>query len=149
MRQLGLTLVELITVLAIAAILSMAAVPSFVSLIAGHRIKAAASTLQLALLTARSESVKRNGNVRVAPATADQWNEGWRVINVADNATIASYPATSALFITGPAAVTYQPSGRVTMTALPPFRVSSAQVTEVRCVVVNATGMPAVASSGC
>jgi type IV fimbrial biogenesis protein FimT len=148
-RQRGVTLIELMTVLVIAAILAMVAVPSFVKLMAGQRLKSAAGNLQIALLLTRSESLKRNANVQLAPITVSQWDAGWRVVNLADNSVIAVYPAAPAVAIAGPATVTYQASGRIIATANPTFKLSSDKIADVRCVSVNLTGMPAVTSSGC
>jgi type IV fimbrial biogenesis protein FimT len=147
--QRGVTLIELMTVLAIAAILATVAVPSFVTLIAGQRLKSAAGNLQVALLLTRSESLKRNANVQLAPVTTSAWNDGWRIVNLADNTVIAVYPAAPAVAIAGPATVTYQGSGRITATADPTFKVSSDKIADVRCVTINLTGMVSVNSSGC
>jgi type IV fimbrial biogenesis protein FimT len=148
-RQRGVTLIELMTVLVIGAILAMVAVPSFVKIMATQRLRSAAGNLQVALLLTRSEGLKRNGNVQLAPVTASQWNAGWRIINVADGSVIAAYPAAPAVTIAGPATITYQSSGRITATASPVFKVSSDKIADVRCVSVNVTGMATIASSGC
>jgi type IV fimbrial biogenesis protein FimT len=147
--QRGFTLIELMTVLAIAAILAMVAVPSFVTLVAGQRLKSAAGNLQVALLLTRSESLKRNANVQLAPVTTSQWNAGWRIVNLADNTVISVYPAAPAVGIAGPATVTYQPSGRIVATADPIFKVSSEKISDVRCVTIMLTGLASVSSSGC
>lgn len=148
-RQRGFTLIELMTVLVIGAILAMVAVPSFVKIMATQRLRSAAGNLQVALLLTRSESLKRNANVQLAPIVASQWNAGWRIVNLSDNSVISVYPAAPAIAIAGPATVTYQGSGRITATAGPTFKLSSDKIADVRCVSINLTGMAAVASSGC
>ena len=144
----GLTLVELLTVVAIASILAMVAVPSFTRLIASQNLKQGATKLQLALMVARSEGLKRNANVKLVPITAGQWDQGWNVQD-AGGVTIATYPAVSGLTITGPASVIYQSSGRTSAVASSSFQVSSPKVTDVRCVTISVTGVPSVSTSAC
>ena len=146
--QRGVTLIELMTVLVIAAILAMVAMPSFVNIFAAQKVKTTASNLQTGLLITRSEGLKRNANVRLAPVNGTQWNSGWNVVNVADNVVISTYPAVPALAISGPDTVTYQASGRITATASPTFRISS-NSSDIRCITISLTGVPSVSSSGC
>lgn len=72
MRQLtlrrGLTLVELMVGLAIAAILFMAAAPSFSDYMANSRLREGGNTLFAQTLFAQSEAIKRNTVVRLAVA---------------------------------------------------------------------------------
>lgn len=78
----GFTLVELMVVLAIAAILLAIGVPSFQSFIARARVDAAANELQSALQLARSEAARRSGTVTIAllgTAGTRNWTTGWRV----------------------------------------------------------------------
>jgi len=145
----GFTLVELVVVVAIVAILAEIAIPSFSSLTASQTVRTAASTLQFALLRARSEGLKRNTNVTLAPAVAGQWTAGWKVINPADGTNLSSYAAVSGVTITGPASVIFQGSGRLSGTAGATFKVSSTSTTDIRCVSTGLTGMPAVTTSGC
>jgi type IV fimbrial biogenesis protein FimT len=114
-------------------------------------VKSASSNLQVALLTGRSEAIKRNSNVTVKSVTANaDWSSGWQVADGTTSTVIANYPATSNLTITGPASgVTYQSSGRISATASTTFKVSSSSITEVRCVTITVMGVPAVTSSGC
>lgn len=63
--QRGLTLVELMVGLAIAAMLFMAAVPSFQEYMANSRLRENGNTLFAQTLFAQSEAIKRNAVVRV------------------------------------------------------------------------------------
>lgn len=68
-RNIGLTLIELLTVIAIVAILSAIAAPSFSGLIAKKRVEGALTELITDLQFARSEAVQRNTNVRITFGT--------------------------------------------------------------------------------
>jgi len=65
-RQHGLTLLELAIVVAIAAILAAAAVPSFTALIEARRLDGAATRLAADIQFVRSEAIARNRPLRLS-----------------------------------------------------------------------------------
>jgi len=65
-RQAGLTLVELMVGLAIAAILLMAAAPSFTDYIQNSRLRESGNMVYVQTLLAQSEAIKRNNTVRLS-----------------------------------------------------------------------------------
>ena len=71
-RTRGFTLVELLTVLVVLVVLTMIAVPSFNELIASQRVQMAAMDVFTSLLRARSEAIKQNTDVTLAPAGTGQ-----------------------------------------------------------------------------
>ncbi len=76
----GITLVEVLVVVAIAAILLGIAVPSLQAALQANRVDAAANQFVAMLAMARSEAVKQGGNVLVASAGANNWGaSGWSV----------------------------------------------------------------------
>ena len=68
----GFTLIELMIVLAVAAILVAVAIPSFRQTIMNNRMASTANGIVGAISFARSEAVKRGGEVRL-----EQLNGGW------------------------------------------------------------------------
>ena len=105
----GFTLIELMITLAIAAVLMMVAVPSFISFQRNSELTTAANTILGAMNTARTEAMKRNRNAIMAP-TGTGWSSGWQVFIDTDRngaftageLVVATYPAIPAYFsITG------------------------------------------------
>lgn len=64
--QRGLTLIELMVALSIAAILVVAAVPSFQDYLGNSRLRGSGNTLFVHAMFAQSEAIKRNNVVRLA-----------------------------------------------------------------------------------
>jgi len=86
--QSGFTLIELIVVMAVAAILLGVGVPSFTSAIKNSRQSSTYQSIVGALYLARSEAVKRSNMITVcarksatACDTSADWKQGWIVFN--------------------------------------------------------------------
>ena len=76
----GFTLIELMVVLALAAIIATFAVPSFQSAMARQKLNVAASDLLVSATQARSEAIKNNRQAIVQPVSSDSdWSQGWRI----------------------------------------------------------------------
>lgn len=142
-RQVGFTLVELMIAVAVLVILTALAAPAFSTMIANQRLKSGASDLFTALIRARSEAIKRNTEVTLAPLTTGQWQQGWRIANPGDaNLTLEQHGALANATVSGPASVVYLPSGRVKGSAAPAFELSVAGSAQQRCVRVDLSGRP-------
>ncbi len=101
----GFTLLELLITTVIATIFLMMAVPSFIAMLQENRLNTAADQLYVSLAHARSEAVKRRGNVRVCPADTTclrddtpactcrndgDWSDGWITFDSSDGSTSPS-----------------------------------------------------------
>lgn len=91
-RLRGFTLIELMIVLAIAAILGGTAVPSMMGMIRSVQLSSASNDMLAGLLLARSEAIKRKGRGVVCKssdgatcATTGGWEQGWLVFHDANN----------------------------------------------------------------
>lgn len=83
-RQAGVTMIEVMIVVAIAAILASIATPSFSDFINNTRLTSTMSQLSSDLNRARSEAIKRNSWVLVCArntntACGTNWGNGWLV----------------------------------------------------------------------
>lgn len=84
-RTRGFTLLEVMVVVGIIAVLAALAGPSFTPLIERWRVRQAAENLQSTLYFARSEAIKRGGNVSIAAASGTNWGSGWVVFADTNN----------------------------------------------------------------
>lgn len=80
----GFTLIELLVTIAIAAIITGLAAPSFKKMMDSNRIQTTASALQSDMMFARTEAVKRGTWVSLCPSsdqstctTTNAWESGW------------------------------------------------------------------------
>ena len=137
----GFTLIELMMVVAIAAIMASLGLPSFRSFVEGQRIKTAAGDFAQSALYARSEAIKRNGEVRLIAATGG-WGNGWNVTVTNDAVVIATQAAYPGITLAASATeVAYQASGRLGSAATT-LTVSGSASTSRRCVSFDLSGMP-------
>lgn len=108
MNQSGVTLIELMVVLAVSAILLSIGIPGFASFIGGSRLASATNELVSSLHLARSEAIKRNSRAAlcksasgVACSTSGGWQQGWIVFHDVNNN--AALDAGEAVVLTQPA----------------------------------------------
>ena len=85
-RMAGVSLPELCTVLAVAAIAMAIAAPDLRDLVRSQQLKAAAGDLFAAIDLARAQALARGRQVKLVPADprGADWRQGWRVIDDRD-----------------------------------------------------------------
>lgn len=147
-RGKGFTLIEVLVTVAIAGILAAVAVPSFVSLIADQRAKAAATDLYTALSVTRSEAIKHNRNVTLQPKSGD-WANGWVIADPEGGANLLDANATGVPLTGGPASVIYNGGGRLLSTSTAPFFTIGESGMPQRCLSVDLSGRPHIKASAC
>lgn len=97
----GYTMIELMTVLAIAMILLAVGVPSFNSLLQAHRMTTTVNNFFAAVNLARSEAIHRGVRVDLVPADGIDWAKGWIVL-VDQNGDQNADPGEQIIFSHGP-----------------------------------------------
>lgn len=162
-RQGGFTFIEMMMVIVIVAILAGIAGPSMLDMIRTSKVRTVTSDFYAALLTARSEAIKRRTTTTLAPV-GTTWVTGWTVSYgtspaitvlqgdpIADVAVQVNVPAAST------ASITFGTNGRVSSTAPTVIFYSSLSTSvQARCVSVDAAGLPrvrtdtnSIATDGC
>lgn len=150
----GFTLTELMLVIAIAGVLAVIAIPNLTSLAQSQRVKNASFELFSILSLARSEAIKRNSNVTIAPVIS-----GGTLVSIdvtAAGELLNTIPAPKGVEITAsPSAaggVTYQRSGRTTATGVF-FEIDAEDAATptnyVRCITLELSGIPRTRQGVC
>jgi len=128
----GFTLIELMVAVAMIAILSAVAAPSFSDMMVRSAIRSASSDLGADLNVARAEAIRVGGRVSVCPrasptamACGSDWAQGWLVYREAGTTNIGTFEGADRLLrehagihrdltltrTTGTGAITFTPSG--------------------------------------
>jgi type IV fimbrial biogenesis protein FimT len=164
----GFTLVELMSVAAVAAIVLTLGVPSFFTLIQNNRAATQVNELVTALCLARSEAVKRGDPVAICPSQdhsnctgETDWRVGW-IVFVDDAAADSADPVvgevlrvwpeiTGVAGFSGPKSLRYLAEGDVSAEAA--FKHTKqkcpANKHEARAITVGPTGRASVADEEC
>jgi type IV fimbrial biogenesis protein FimT len=149
----GFTLLELMVTLTVAGILLGVGVPSFVDMVRNNRATANINELSTAFAIARSEAIRRGGNITVCRSSdaltcGTDWADGW-IVAVDAAASDTAAPVLGAILrvwgeMPGDATVTTRAAGTATDIAWVRFRPRGG--------VVTGAAMPltlAVALAGC
>lgn len=149
----GFTLIELLVVLTILGVMLGIGIPSFRDFVANQAVKSASFDLATAMVLARSEAIKRNGDVVLAPVNGGDWNTGWTVKSGAT--TLLSRESPSDVSIVAkltdncpnpPTEVTFTSNGRPDASSK--FQIAGAS-SAVRCVRADLTGIPSTTTVAC
>lgn len=148
-RSRGFTMIEMMVVVVILAILTAFAAPYMGDMVRTQRLRTASFDVFASLMFARSEAVKRDLTVTIAPS-GGSWLNGWTVTD-SNGTLLKTQNAAEGLTITGPGNVVYTGTGRLGA-AVAPFNLSVTQhsgTTLSRCVTVDLSGRPVSKESAC
>lgn len=103
-REQGITLIELLVTLSVAAILLAIAAPSFTTMLANNRAQSQSALLFRSLNYARSEAVRRSAEVYVSSlsGTTDWAAQGWHIWSDLPSGTAGSFDAGEDIQVQGP-----------------------------------------------
>lgn len=145
----GFSLLELMAVLAILGIILAGSIELFDSLVKGQRIRSASFELYSSLSVARSEAMKRGGNVTIAPTDPSDWSKGWIITDAAGTELKSQGPIGAVDFTTTPSplpTVIFARSGRPTTS--PRFEMTVDGGFD-RCVRLELSGAPRTSRGAC
>jgi type IV fimbrial biogenesis protein FimT len=153
-REGGVTLVELVVAISVVAIIAVFAMPSLTTTLVNQRLRSAGTDLMSALLIARSEAIKRNAQVAVAPIAGRDWTSGWRVLTVDTDEQIdrKEAPGYRVAVALAPANIVYERTGRLSVagTTQVEFRDSDTDSRlPRRCVSIDPSGLPRLEMGNC
>ncbi|MEO8007698.1 MAG: GspH/FimT family pseudopilin [Betaproteobacteria bacterium] len=141
----GFTLIEFMVAVLIAGVLSGIAAPAFMPMIATQRVKTATFDLFATLTYARSEAIKRNSVVTIAPRGGN-FSNGYDVDT--GGLVLRSQLVSSGITIEAPGgiALAFNGYGRLTTTAAYQLELSSAQNSSLskRCLIISPSGTPSM-----
>lgn len=137
-------MVEVMVVLAISLIVMGIAVPSFSEMAAAQRVKTAGTDLYVSITTARSEAIKRNTSITLAPKQGD-WQNGWTATDPTNAAHILDdHGALLGVSVAGPALIVFRASGRPLPGSISSVILSATVGTKIfsHCVSLGLSGQP-------
>lgn len=152
----GFTLVEMLTVVAVGAVLLTFGVTGMRDLVLNQRIKTASFDVYSSLTYARSEAITRNTTVTITPS-AGNWAGGWSITDASGN-TLRTQNALSNITVTCSTCtagiVAYNGMGRLNLdssAAAPQFEITAPGVTgsNMRCIRIDLSGRPVSKSQAC
>lgn len=146
----GFTLVELMVAVAMLAILAALATPSFREFVEAQRMRDTAFGLVSDLTLARSEAIKRGGNVVITPVGGN-WAQGWAVTLAGGGASLSEQraPGNGVALDTTATGVGFDRNGRSTAMGTVRFELTTTRQTRYRCISIDPSGRPKSVAEEC
>ncbi|MFT6984440.1 MAG: type IV fimbrial biogenesis protein FimT [Psychromonas sp.] len=139
----GLTLLELLIVMAIVAIFAVIGVPSFSSFVAKERLAVATNELYNGYRFARNEALKTSSSMTLDAVSGD-WSLGWQVKNSAGTVLFESKVPHSSITVSA-SAVTVKGMGSVSSAV----NYSITDATDTNCILILTSGQSKSQNGNC
>lgn len=145
----GFTLVELMVTCAVLAVSAALAAPSFRQLLAAQNVRTTGYDIVGDLVLARSEALKRGGNVSITPI-ASNWASGWSINVNSTNEVLGRQSRVGAgvQFTRVPAYITFDKNGRVSASSVIRFGLYDGTANR-RCISLDPSGRPKNTKAEC
>lgn len=154
-RQRGFTLLEMMTALAIAAILTVIAIPMFRDSSLRNTLTVQSNDLVAGALTARSEAIKRRASVSLCSSTDNltctntRWERGW-IVRATDGTVVQVHKAAPTGFLINADStnISFDASGLAASLAnMTICRATPYAGNQERVITINATGKSSIAKT--
>jgi type IV fimbrial biogenesis protein FimT len=144
----------MMTVVMVVALLSILALPNLGTVVQNNRLRTAGTDLMSSVLLARSEAIKRNGQVQILPSSGSDWTSGWRVQVVATGDQLdKKNNIGSQVRVTGaPASIVYEHSGRLATPGTSQVQFQDPEnrtYAQSRCLAIDSSGLPRLSVGSC
>ena len=145
----GFTLIELTVTCAVLAVLAAFAAPSFRQLLAAQNVRTTGYDIVGDLVLARSEALKRGGNVTIVPVASD-WASGWSVNVTSTNEVLGGQGrvGVGVQFTRAPADITFDKNGRISISSVVRIGLYDG-IANRRCISLDPSGRPKNTKSEC
>lgn len=147
----GFTLMELIVTLAVLAIMTTLAIPSFRTTIMNNRLTTQANEFITDINIARSEAVKQGNTITITSKNGTNWANGWTITDSGGNTLRVHGAQDGTITLTGSAGtVTYQRTGFISSGTALTFDICDDRTGETgRRITILSTGRPSIADLTC
>jgi len=147
----GFTLIELIVTLAVVAIMTTLALPSFRTTIMNNRLTTQANEFITDLNIARSEAVKQGNTITITSNNGNNWANGWAITDSGGTTLRVHGALDGTSTLSGSAGtITYQRTGFISGGTTLTFDLCDDRSGETgRRVTILSTGRPSIADLTC
>lgn len=148
-QQRGFSIVEVMISVLMLSILTGVGIPVYRDFIATQQLRGVTTDLRIALVTARSEAVKRNRTVALMPNT-DGWGDGWQIPDPASaDEFLYRHKQSGAVVITGPGSIQFTPAGRPALTLNTRFEIDVGGDNAKACLTIGLDGRASSVEGPC
>lgn len=150
-RERGFTLIEMMVVVIIIGILGVMGFPAMTRMLSSQAVRSTTYDLFADLVYARSEAITRGTTVTLQSPGGTDWKQGWNITEAAGGTTLRSQGLIDRkILMTGPAAITFDRTGRAQNAAALQFDIrpdtsnesAAVQSQQRRCVKLDPSGRP-------